>query len=182
MTERRRIDVPKESAEVIASCPNPECGEPIQADHPYTWCSECGEPFPEEIKVQLPQAQDAATEEEGDEGVGSEVDSMRVVGPESLAQRYRESYQSARTIIGAGNGVKTLGVLLAILLGIVSFQGDGFVLFMGLAFSLALGISLYVAGVMISAQGLLLRANVDSAVNTSTLLDNGQKSRILADG
>jgi len=70
---------------------------------------------------------------------------------------------------------------MATLFAIVSLKADGFLLFAGLASSLALGVSLYVAGVMILAQGELLRATTDSAINTSPLLDNDQKSRILAD-
>ena len=165
-----------ETTEVIANCPNPECGEPIRVDHPYTWCSECGEPLPEEIKAQLPRARSIVVQE-------SEVDEShaRAIGPDALAQRYKQAYQSARIIVGAGSGVKVLGPIMATLFAIVSLKADGFLLFAGLASSLALGVSLYVAGVMILAQGELLRATTDSAINTSPLLDNDQKSRILAD-
>lgn len=78
--------------------------------------------------------------------------------------------------------MKILGPILAILFTIGSLMAKGFFLFAGLASSLALGVSLYVAGVMILAQGELLRAITDTAINTSPLLDNDQKSRILADG
>lgn len=37
---------------VITSCPH--CREPIGEQHPYSWCAECGEPLPGEIKDLLP--------------------------------------------------------------------------------------------------------------------------------
>jgi hypothetical protein len=96
-----------------------------------------------------------------------------------LARRYRDAYHSARIIVSAGNGTKIVGPLLAGVFAIASFKEGGYLLFGGLAFALALGTSLYIAGVLISAQGQLLQANIDSAVNTSPLLDNDQKSKIL---
>jgi DNA-directed RNA polymerase subunit RPC12/RpoP len=32
----------------------PHCQHTIWTDHPYTWCSKCGEPLPDEIKARLP--------------------------------------------------------------------------------------------------------------------------------
>jgi hypothetical protein len=96
-----------------------------------------------------------------------------------LAQRYRDAYQSARIIVSAGNGTKIIGPILAALFALASLKEEGYLLFGGLAFALTLGISFYIAGVMISAQGQLLQANIDSAVNTSPLLDNEQKAKII---
>jgi hypothetical protein len=49
--------MPKDS-EVIASCPNPGCGKPIRSDHPYSWCSACGERLPDAIQSQLRRLQE----------------------------------------------------------------------------------------------------------------------------
>jgi hypothetical protein len=85
-------------------------------------------------------------------------------------------------IIGAGNGVKTVGVIVAILFALVSFAANGIFLFVGLMSAFAAGVLFYVAGVVISAQGQLLQATLDTAVNSSPLLDNEQKAQILALG
>jgi hypothetical protein len=161
-------------AEVVANCPNAKCGKPIRVDHPYSWCSECGEPLPGGIKAQLPSVREIS-ERDSDVQVVSE----ETVGSGPLAQRYRDAYQSARIIISAGNGTKIIGPILAGIFAIVSLKEEGYLLFGGLGFALALGTSLYIAGIMISAQGQLLQANIDSAVNTSPLLDNEQKAKIL---
>ncbi|HEV2844758.1 MAG TPA: hypothetical protein VG477_07925, partial [Thermoanaerobaculia bacterium] len=72
--------------------------------------------------------------------------------------------------------------IIGILLACVSFTTGGEFVFMGLMTSLVAGVFFYVAGIMISAQGQLLRATLDSAVNSSPLLENEQKAQILALG
>lgn len=32
-----------------------KCNHPIPLDHPYAWCSECGERLPEELQARLPR-------------------------------------------------------------------------------------------------------------------------------
>jgi hypothetical protein len=161
-------------AEVVANCPNPKCDKPIRVDHVYSWCTECGEPLPKAIKAQLPRVRETSERDSA-----AQVVSEESAGSDSLARRYRDAYHSARIIVSAGNGTKIVGPLLAGVFAIASFKEGGYLLFGGLAFALALGTSLYIAGVLISAQGQLLQANIDSAVNTSPLLDNDQKSKIL---
>jgi hypothetical protein len=48
----------KVDGEVIAYCSNPKCEEPIRADHPYSWCSKCGERLPDAIQSQLSSLQE----------------------------------------------------------------------------------------------------------------------------
>ncbi len=45
-------------SEIVGICPT--CHRDIRSDHPYSWCSECGKPLPEEIRAQLPSQQRAA--------------------------------------------------------------------------------------------------------------------------
>lgn len=40
---------------MVAYCPNPGCAAPIQGDHPYPWCTACGERFPESLQLKLPR-------------------------------------------------------------------------------------------------------------------------------
>lgn len=41
----------------VANCP--KCGKVVGAQHPYSHCSECGEPFPESVLVAIPSKRDA---------------------------------------------------------------------------------------------------------------------------
>jgi hypothetical protein len=47
----------------IGRCPN--CSTPIRQDHPYAWCSECGNGLPEELR---PNAGTPAVERAEDSG------------------------------------------------------------------------------------------------------------------
>jgi hypothetical protein len=54
---RKETELPKQPQEVIAQCPNPKCGKPIYIDHSDTWCYDCGDSLPENIRSQLPKIQ-----------------------------------------------------------------------------------------------------------------------------
>ena len=43
--------MPETGSREIASCP--KCGAAIRENHPYSWCSKCGEPLPDAIQHQL---------------------------------------------------------------------------------------------------------------------------------
>lgn len=169
----------KASAEVVAQCPNSKCGKPIYSEHINSWCIECGEPLPESVQEQIPQLR--ALRERASAMRLSPAES-RVVGAADLSNRYRDAYSVARVTIGAGNGVKVIGFIIGTVLAIMSFGAEGSFVFLGLMAALVAGVFVYVAGVMISAQGQILLATLDSAVNTSPLLDNEQKAQILTVG
>jgi hypothetical protein len=46
-------------ADQIGPCA--KCGIIVSSDHPYTWCSECGEPLPSEITAKLSNTYTSAT-------------------------------------------------------------------------------------------------------------------------
>jgi hypothetical protein len=169
----------KSSAEVITHCPSPKCGKPIYSDHTNPWCIECGEPLPDNIQEQIPQLREFRARASA---ARSGPVKTRTVDAAGLAHRYRDAYSVARVIVGAGNGVKTVGVIVGILFALASFAAKGSFVFLGLMAALAAGVFFYIAGVVISAQGQLLQATLDSAVNTSPLLDNEQKAQIFALG
>ncbi len=95
----------KPSAEVITTCPHPNCGKPIRSDHLYTWCIECGERLPLAIVSQLPLVQEAAAKgPELESRVEPDVaDLNRKIDPTALTYRYRDAYSIARVVISTGN-------------------------------------------------------------------------------
>lgn len=78
--------------------------------------------------------------------------------------------------------MKNSGILVGIVLALASLGAGGNWILIGFCTALLTGVSFYISGVFISAQGQILRAALDTAVNSSPLLENHQKAEILALG
>ena len=101
------------------------------------------------------------------------------------SKRYTDAYLVARTIIKVGGAVKIVGVVLAIVViiaGIVlqaNGRADGVALG-GFVLGFVIGIPISILGILLSAQGQVLQANLDSAVHTSPFLDDNQKAKTMS--
>ena len=102
-----------------------------------------------------------------------------------LCQRYQQAYSSAATIISFGNLVKFISVAIGAIIVIVGLvqatdAGYGTVLLGG---ALVAGLSIagggWVSGMFIQAQGQIIHSMLDTAVNTSPVLDNAAKAQFL---
>lgn len=102
-----------------------------------------------------------------------------------LCQRYQQAYSSAATIISFGNLVKFISVAIGAIIVIVGLvqatdAGYGTVLLGG---ALVAGLSIagggWVSGMVIQAQGQIIHSMLDTAVNTSPVLDNAAKAQFL---
>lgn len=58
----------------------PACDAAVWSDHPYTWCSECGSPLPQDLRAKLPAIPRAAPPSRTD-GVPLEVMGREVPCP-----------------------------------------------------------------------------------------------------
>jgi len=105
--------------------------------------------------------------------------------------RYQDGYRSAGLIIRIGSIIKTLGVCLAIAILVIElviatniFGRDETSQMISFGFALVsalvVGVSLFVFGVIVSAQGQQLKASLDSAVHTSPFLDIEAKARAMS--
>ncbi len=101
----------------------------------------------------------------------------------SLTNRYDEAYLVARTFNGAGQVIKVVGFAAAAVVAI-----GGFILASKVGSALGLGaivlgvlvaLPFYALGILVSAQGQILKATLDTAVNTSPLLTQDEVRRIL---
>jgi len=93
-----------------------------------------------------------------------------------LADRYREAYRVAVGTVRLGNIVKWAGFVLGGLIVVInSYDGS---IFLVLA-ALALALSGYVAGIFLCAQGQLMSALLDVAVNTSPHLQDSEKASVM---
>jgi hypothetical protein len=104
-----------------------------------------------------------------------------------LLTRYRDAYRVARFIVGFGTALKVVGVLLGILVFyiLVSIRIRGYLPYGmssigGFLFGILIWFPFFVVGVMVSAQGQILKATVDSAVNNSPLLTNEHRVSIMS--
>jgi hypothetical protein len=105
-----------------------------------------------------------------------------------VMRRYTDAYLVGEATVFIATIVKGLGILVAalILLAAVaaSDQVDGSLKFaiVGLGFAVAaiFGGVLYILGILLSAQASILRASLDSAVNSSPFLTDEQRSEIMS--
>jgi hypothetical protein len=113
-----------------------------------------------------------------------------VVG--KLSVRYQDAYRHASVLVGLGTTIKLVGLVVGglIVFGGVSLSGgSGFsrpfggldqptviasIVFAGIVAGL-----FFVVGVLVSSQGQVLRATLDSAVNNSPLLSNPDRIAIM---
>ncbi|MDR3741044.1 MAG: hypothetical protein P4L40_18660 [Terracidiphilus sp.] len=103
-----------------------------------------------------------------------------------IMTRYTDAYRVAKTITGLGETIKILGfvvgglVFLANVNGGSSFFGGGASLVFGLILGGIVACVGFVLGVLLSAQGQILKATLDTAVNSCPFLQNEQRAAIMS--
>lgn len=101
----------------------------------------------------------------------------------NLMARYDDAYLVARTINAAGQTVKIAGFAVAALIALGGFVvaskvGAAFG-FAGLFVGALAVLPFYALGVLVAAQGQILKATLDTAVNSSPLLSHDEIRQIL---
>lgn len=150
-------------------------------------CVYCGQPLQESKKTKSQTKVDIKI---GAEKKDNEPVEEKRTTPRNnyLADRYKDAYRIAKSIISFGIGVKLLAWIVG---GIVVFIGILALTqsnqygntspfgWMGIIWGFATGFSIYILGIFISALGQLLKAVLDTAVNTSKLLTKEEMDEIL---
>ncbi|MDR3706782.1 MAG: hypothetical protein P4L33_00650 [Capsulimonadaceae bacterium] len=101
----------------------------------------------------------------------------------SVAKRYTDAYRVAKIFAFFGGFTKVLGFLIAALMvaaGCVSYNPNQTMAVAAVGVGIVVWISSFVAGMLISAQGQVLKANVDTAVNTSPFLSDSQRATTMS--
>lgn len=102
--------------------------------------------------------------------------------PHSNPSRYSDGYRAARSIVAFGAIIKSVGALVAVLLLIASVLAserlEAAALVGVVTLAIIVGFGFWIVGVLVSAQGELLRASLDTAIYCSPLLSNEEKARI----
>jgi hypothetical protein len=104
----------------------------------------------------------------------------------SVAKRYFDAYIVARTINAFGQTVKIGGMVLGsiVLFGslVVGSRGGAgsFLGFAGFIIALVITAVFFLLGTLTSAQGQILMATLDTAVNSSPLLSNPERVQLMS--
>ena len=107
--------------------------------------------------------------------------------------RYRDAYLIARTITAFGTGVKVIAFVIGgaiALIGLIAASHAGSLadsdrqawqfFISGIVGGVIVGIPIYVLGILVAAQGQILKATLDTAVNTSPLLSKDEMRQIMS--
>jgi len=104
-------------------------------------------------------------------------------------KRYKDAYRVGGFIVGAGEFFKTVGIVLAVLIGVGALivagktqdgQQQTAILLSGSVVAGFAGGMLFLFGILVAAQGQLLKATLDTAVNTSPFLTNDDRARMMS--
>lgn len=120
------------------------------------------------------------------EALGGARDSRAV----RIKRRYSDAYAVAGVVVGFGDIIKIVGVVAGVVIFIAIFIGSLGADFRsssiggligGLVLGSATGFLFYLLGVIVAALGQILRATLDTAVNTSPFLSDDQKEAMIID-
>jgi hypothetical protein len=102
----------------------------------------------------------------------------------ALMKRYKDGYHVSTVIVTAGNAIKILGGIVAGIIAVASIiaasQSSAAVAVGGILVAIAYGLLFYLSGMLVGAQGQILKATLDTAVNTSPSLTEIQRARIMS--
>lgn len=105
----------------------------------------------------------------------------------ALSSRYSDAYSVARTIDGFGDTIKAIGFVIGGFLAIVSVvmaNDKGafglIIVVLGVAAGGTIATVLFLLGTLASAQGQILKATLDTAVNSSQFLSDPDRARIMS--
>lgn len=152
------------------------CGAPMDDPSPIGSEAATGNPAP---SPSVAAASGQKTEEAYAEGAGNSH-------AKAAARRYKDAYFVANSITGIGTLVKVLGVIAGVILFLLQavttsylFRNEAAIV-MSFITSFIAGLIIYVVGVLVSAQGQMLKASLDSAVHSSPFLDDEQRARVMS--
>lgn len=117
-----------------------------------------------------------------------------ISGRESaLLHRYTDAYLVAKVTVGIGSLIKTVGIIFAALIFLSAFglgsyitsgNGNGVILIsvlvVGASYAFTVGFVFYVIGIIVSANGQVLKATLDNTVGNSPFLTNNLKARVMS--
>lgn len=158
-----------------------KCGTPVHASFVGSYCQACGEVLPYEIEARRRQISEGHSDVvESDSGTA--IPAVSGQSGSSVVNRYRDAYRVGAALVGLGNGIKIVGAILGgiILLGSLSTANNQFggseLAGIGVFVAAVTGGLFWVCGVVVAAQGQILRATLDTAVASSHFLNDSDRA------
>lgn len=151
-----------------------KCGKSIDETHENSWCIKCGEPLPEDVRGRLPRlaAVVAVAQVSPDDSALAQA-----LANSPVVNRYRDAFRVGAALVGLGDGIKAAGAILGGIIVVVSFsEASGAFLAAGIFLGVTMGALFWVSGVMVAAQGQILRATLDTAVAASRFLTDTERA------
>lgn len=138
------------------------CGQEIEDGSEF--CYHCGA---NAIAIENEQATPVMNKQRASSKIHSE--GSRII--QNLTSRYTDAYLVARATCSIGSTIKIIGIIIAIIIAVAGLASDSHdMMFLGVMASVITGALFYVIGVLVSAQGQILKATLDAAVNSSPFL------------
>src|SRR5688572_27206456 len=96
---------------------------------------------------------------------------------QAIIRRYADGYRVARATEALANAIKIVGVVLGVTtaLGVMTMLETAAGFLGGLVFGGAVGVGVFCVGVIAAAHGQVLKATLDSAINSSPFLTNDDR-------
>ena len=103
-------------------------------------------------------------------------------GRRSIMSRYMDAYLVARTITAVGATVKVIAFVIGGGIALISLVAcsQSMVYAGGIILGAIVAIPIYVLGILVAAQGQILKATLDTAVNSSPLLTKDEMRQIMS--
>jgi hypothetical protein len=102
---------------------------------------------------------------------------------DGLWRRYKDAYAVAAAVIRFGKLVQKVAVIAGALILFMFLAGSfnsSFLIIPGILGAAMVGLGGWISGMLLMAQGQIIQSVIDTAVNTSTLLDNPAKAQFLS--
>ena len=98
---------------------------------------------------------------------------------QAVRRRYIDGYRVANSVNGFGQFIKVGGLVLGLVVwaGVAQVAGSGAG---GFVFGLIVAAIFFVIGVIVAAQGQLLKATLDTAVHSSPFLTNDARAAVMS--
>jgi len=102
-------------------------------------------------------------------------------GKHPIISRYSDAYVIARSVSAFGATVKFLALVLGVGISILGFSSGSKELGIGaIGLGVIAGLAIYVLGTIVAAQGQILKATLDTAVNSSQFLTKDEMRKIMS--
>lgn len=169
------------------------CGNAVEAEKPVTKTSTTEPVTPRPVgntqPVTEPAIEEAIISTMNLKATSTSTEKLDPSSPETVAvmKRFQSAYRIARLTDIAGHLLKAIAVFMGIGTLVIfgfgiktDYLEKGFAAIIALFFAGTVFLVFFAVGVIVSAQGQNLKANLDSAVNSSPFLGNEQRAKVMS--